>query len=59
MEVNGQFHTHSVLLLGAGRGKITGTLRIGGCVGFRAALDAVENRKIVLLPEIEPRPSSA
>jgi hypothetical protein len=31
---------------------------IGGCVGPRAGLDAVEKRKILSVPEVEPRPSS-
>jgi hypothetical protein len=35
------------------------THRIGGLVGFRDGLDAVEARKILPLPEIELRPSSS
>jgi hypothetical protein len=38
--------------------KSPGTHSIGGWVGLRAGLEAVEKRKTFTLPEIEPRPSS-
>jgi hypothetical protein len=42
MEVSGQFHTLAALLPGK---KAPGTHCIGGWVGLRASLDAVEKRK--------------
>jgi hypothetical protein len=38
--------------------KAPGTHRIGGWVGPKAGLEAVEMRKILKLPGIEARPSS-
>jgi hypothetical protein len=40
------------------RERTPGTQWIGGCVGPRVSLDAVEKRNILLLSGIEPRPSS-
>jgi hypothetical protein len=38
---------------------VSNTHCIGSCMGCRANLDAVENRKFFLLLRIKPRPSSA
>jgi hypothetical protein len=55
MEVSDQLHTPSIL---PPMEKGPSTHRIGGWVGPRVGLDAVEERKNLALPEIEPGLSS-
>jgi hypothetical protein len=54
MEVSGQLHFLSALP----PAKIPSNHWIGGCVGNGFALDAVEKRKSLFLPGIEPQQSS-
>jgi hypothetical protein len=55
MEVSGQLHAPAALPPGKGP---PGTRWMGGWVGPRAGLDAVENRKILPLLGIKPWQSS-
>jgi hypothetical protein len=50
-ELDGELHGPAVLLTGK---KAIGTHWTGGCVGPRAGLEAVENRKILLSQESNP-----
>jgi hypothetical protein len=54
MEVSCQIHKPAALSWG----KAPDIHWIRGCVGLRAHLNAMEERKILSLPRIEPRPSS-
>jgi hypothetical protein len=55
MELSGQLHTPATLPAGV---MVPGTHWIGGWVGPRGGLDAVEKRKLLKLSGFEPRPSS-
>jgi hypothetical protein len=55
MEVRGHLHASAAYIPGE---IAPGTHSIGGWVGPRAGLDAVEKRKILPLEGVEPRPST-